>query len=366
MARLETAARTSDVDAYLDLLADDADRMAARAFAADALRREVWEAAARARFVRPLDDVPEGSGYELTVEVFTERGVAGRLQTWTIDVVRDAGGGDGPNAWRIADQERVDVVEGLLNLTLNPDVAYDAANLVIAGEDMTLHMTRGTVFVAETGRGGVTAMVLLGDGVLTFSPAPEAERGQVRLLAGRETLEAGLSAAFVRVNPATIASRVSTTDLNQRPVSRNALERAREIFDRFAPLSFGIDLGRPERQALVADARRRRLHRRHDHRSLRRPDLRAAPPTSPRDVSLFERDGQRIIALYPSAGKRAARGPVLQRRRRRRVRRARLPDRGVVPTRRRGAHIPAGAAAPARLLHHRPGPAGHPRHRIRT
>ena len=307
VARLETAARTSDVDAYLDLLADDADRMGARAFAADALRREVWEAAARARFVRPLDDVPDGSGYELTVEVFTERGAAGRLQTWTIDVVRDAGGGDGRNAWRIADQERVDVVEGLLNLTLNPDVAYDAANLVIAGEDMTLRMTRGTVFVAETGRGGVTAMVLLGDGVLTFSPAPEAERGQVRLLAGRETLEADLSAAFVRVNPATIASRVSTTDLNQRPVSRDALERAREIFDRFAPLSFGIDLGdlsdkpwslTPGGGDFIADMITERYG-----------DLTFAQSANqPEDVSLFERDGQRIIALYPSAGKRAARG----------------------------------------------------------
>ena len=307
LARIENAVRTSDVDAYLDLLADGADRIAARAFAADALRRNVREAAARARFVRPLDDVPEDGGYELTVEVFTERGVAGRLQTWTVDVVREAAGGDARDEWRIAGQERVDVVEGLLNLTLNPDLAYDAANLVIAGEDMTLRMTRGTMFVAETGRGGITGMVLLGDGVLTFSPAPEAERGQVRLLTGRETLEADLSAAFVRVNPATVASRVSTGDLDPRPVDRGDLERAREIFDRFSPLSFRIDLGdlsdkpwslTPGGSDFIADMLTERYG-----------DLTFAQSANqPEDVSLFERDGQRIIALYPSARKRAARG----------------------------------------------------------
>ena len=307
VARLEAATRASDVDAYLDLLVDDADRMAARTFAADALRRDVEEAAARARFARPLEDLPEGSGYELTVEVFTERGVAGRLQTWSVDLVRDAAAEDGPGAWRIADQERVDVVEGLLNLSLNPDVAYDAAGFVIAGEDMTLSMTGGTVFVAETGGGGITGIVLLGRGNLSFSPAPEAERGQVRLLTGRETLETALSAAFVRVNPATFASRVSTSALDPRPVDRDELERAREVFDRFAPLSFGIDLGDLSEKAwsltpgggdFIADMQTERYGILTFAQSANQPE----------DVSLYERETQRIIALYASAEKRASRG----------------------------------------------------------
>ncbi len=307
VASLETAARRADVEAYLDLLAEDADRTAARAFAADALRRDVREAAARARFVRPLDADQEGSGYELTVEVFTERGIAGRLQTWSVDVVRDAGAGAEPGAWRIADQERVDVVDGLLNLSLSPDLAYDAAGFVVAGEDMTLSMTRGTAFVAETGRGGITGLVLLGRGVLAFSPAPEAERGQVRLLTGRETLETVVSAAFVRVNPVTFASRVSTPDMQRRPVDRDERERAREVFDRFALLSFGVDLGdlsdkswsmTPGGSDFIADMETDRYGTLTFAQSAGQPE----------DVSLFERESQRIIALYPSAAKRAARG----------------------------------------------------------
>ena len=307
VSRLEAAARTSDLQAFLDLQAEDADRTAARGFAADALRRNVREAAARARFARPLDEVPEGSGYELTIEVFTERGSTGRLQTWSVDVVRDAAADDGSGAWRIAGQERVDVVEGLLNLSLNPDVAYDAANFVIAGEDMTLSMTRGTVFVAETGRGGITGIVLLGRGVLAFSPAPAAERGQVRLLTGRDTLETALSAAFVRVNPAAFASRVSTSDMQRRRVDRDELERATEIFNRFAPLSFGVDLGdlsdkswsmTPSGGDFIADMQTDRYGTLTFAQSAGQPE----------DVSLYERETQRIIALYPSAEKRATRG----------------------------------------------------------
>ena len=305
VARLTAATRAADVEAYLDLLAEDADRFRARAFAADALRQDVREAAARGRFVRPLDDNPEGGGYELTVEVFTERGVAGRLQTWSIDVVPDEG--DGQRRWRIAGQERVDVVDGLLHLALRPDVAYDAANFSIFGEDMTLRMTSGTMFVAETNRGGITGIVLLGDGVLTFSPTPEAERGQVRLLTGRETLEADFSAAFVRVNPVTFASRVSTPNLNRRPVRGDDLERAQETFERYAPLSFGIDLGdlsdrswslTPGGGDFIADMETERYGTLTFAQSANQPE----------NVSLYERESQRIIALYPSAEKRAAQG----------------------------------------------------------
>ena len=306
-ARLADAARASDVEAYLDLLAEDADRDAARTFAADALRPDTGQAAARARFVRPLDDDAEGGGYELTLEVFTERGVAGRLQTWSLDVVRGADGADAGGGWRIAGQQRVDVVDGLLHLALRPDVAYDAADLSIRGEDMTLRMERGTMFVAETDRGRITAMVLLGDGVLTFSPAPEAERGQVRLLTGRETLEADFSAAFVRVNPVAFASRVSTPDLVRRPAGGGELARAREVFERFAPLSFGIDLGDLSDRAwsltpgggdFIADVQTDRYGALTFTQSANQPE----------DVSLYERESQRIIALYPSARKRARRG----------------------------------------------------------
>ena len=306
--RVQSALIAADLEAYLALLADGADSGAARRFARVTFRPGIDAATAQLRFLRPLDEVAEGTGYELTVEVFTERGIEGRLQTWRLDVVRaDPLDGQPPPPWRIAGQERIDVLEGLVHLSLNPGVAFDAANLVVAGEDMTLRMSRGSVFVAESRPGHIAGMVLLGDGVLTFSPEPEAERGQVRLLAGSGTLEAEVSAAFVRVNPRAFASRVSGTTLVGRRVEAGDLDRAREVFDEFLPLSFAVDLGDLSDKAWSLNPRGRDFVA--EMRTKRYGALTFLQSGSqPEDVTLFEREAQRIIALYPSARKRAVQG----------------------------------------------------------
>ena len=94
------------------------------------------------------------------------------------------------------EQESVGGVEGLFHLTLDRERHFVAENLVIAGEDMTLRMTRGSVFVAEVDT-GVTALVLVGEGTITFEPELEAERGQVMIFSGNEVLEADFTHAFV-------------------------------------------------------------------------------------------------------------------------------------------------------------------------
>lgn len=307
ISRLQAAVLASDIDAYVGLLTDTTDTDAASKFARDAFRPNVDAAVVQARFLLPLADAPEGTGYELTVEVFTEHGIQGRLQTWRLDVTR-AIGADGTPRWGITDQRYVDpVIDGLLHLSLNPHVRYDAANLVIAGEDMTLRMSRGTVFVAETASGGVTGLVLLGDGRLTFSPEPEAERGQIRILTGRESLEAEFSSAFVRIHPEMFGSRVSTGTLVEQPGGRDDFERAQELFDRFASLSFAVDLSdlsdktwwlTPGVGDFIAEVETRRYGTLTYSQSQNQPE----------DISVFERETRRIISLYPSARKRAVQG----------------------------------------------------------
>ena len=312
VSSIETAVSAGDPSMFLAMLADDADHDAARAFAEEAFEPGVDAAAARPSFLQAADedaepetnaDISDGGRYELTIEVFTERGRAGSLRTWRFEVTPEPAG-DTPLGWRITDQEEVDSIEGLIHLALRPDVAYDATNLVVVGEDMTLRMTNGFAFVAETEQGSVTAMLLLGDGVLTFSPEPEAERGQVRILTGRETLETELSAAYVRVNPQTFGDRVSTVTLPPREASRRDFERAHELFEQFAPLSFAVDLsdlsdrawsitpGSGDFLAEILTARYGAL-------------TYAQSSGRPEDITLFERETQTVISLYPSARKRA-------------------------------------------------------------
>ena len=306
LGQLQSLAEAGDRQRFLSLLHADADVETAREFADDALREGVLRAVVRPRFLLPLEGVPENSGYQLTVEVFTERGDRGRFQTWQLDVVRDESSDGTPGPWQIVDQLSMDSVDALYHLTLKAEEQYDATDLVIAGEDMTLRMSRGAAFVSEIDT-GVTGLVLVGSGVLTFSPAPEAERRQIEIFSGRETLEAEFTHAFVRLHPEMFTSLVSTATLVETAVDRKDLEQAQETFDELAGLTLAVDLAdfsnrawwfTPAVSDLVAEVRTRR------YGNLTYAQAR----NQPEDISLFERDSQRIISLYPSARKRVVQG----------------------------------------------------------
>ena len=185
LRQLEGVLETGDGSAYLSLLAPDADRSQAREFANDHVQPGVTRAVARERLRTPLADVPEGEGYELMVEAFTEMRSRRHVATWQLHVKRTgtestASGATGERRWYIADQEIIDTVRDLYRLSLNPAKQYNAKNWIVLSEDLRLTLVEGSVFVAETER-GITALVLMGRGDMTFSPAPAAERRQVKI-----------------------------------------------------------------------------------------------------------------------------------------------------------------------------------------
>ena len=69
-----------------------------------------------------------------------------------------------------------------------------------------LQLSEGTVFRVECDD-GVTGLILIGRGLMTFSPTAAAERGQLRLFSGNDTLTLALricvrSAQSIRLQPA--------------------------------------------------------------------------------------------------------------------------------------------------------------------
>ena len=102
-------------------------------------------------------------------------------------------------------------------------------------------------------------------------------------------------------------SLVSTATLVETPVDRNDLEQAQETFDELAGLTLAVDLAdfsdrawwfTPSVGDLIAEIRTRR----YGHLTY------TQARNQPEDISLFERDSQRIISLYPSARKRVVQG----------------------------------------------------------
>ena len=310
LSQVEQAVRTGSVDAYLSLLSTTADCQQAGEFAEQNLGPGVTFVALHERARGPLEGTLPGNGYRLIVDAFIQRGARARLATWRLDVRRpgDSAGTrtDEPRPWRLAGQKVLGVIDGLKHLSLDATKEYAARNLVIRAEDLELRLPAGSVFVAQAD-GGTTALVLLGHGEMVFRPAPEMERGQVKIFGGSETLDTPFDTAFVRLNPADLENHLSTDALVARTVDPGELKKATDLFETKMSKSFALDVSTfsPETWSLLPTSG--------DFLSEIDTDkfgtlTYARSMADPEDVTLFDREHRHNIALYASKEKLAARG----------------------------------------------------------
>jgi len=316
VSQLQTVAETGDQDGFLSLLAPDADRDAARQFAQTGLRDNADRAAVVARFLIPAAE--EEINHELLVEIFTETGDRARLQTWSLQVTdaissQELANSDTPVAtenartWVISGHRAMDGIDTLHHLRLNAEKQFDAENVVVAGEDMTLQMSSGAVFVAEV-EAGITGLVLVGEGVMTFDPTPESERRQVQIFSGSETLQTSFTHAFVRVNPTVFSSRVSPSRLTETTVDSQALSEAQELFAAVSGQSYTVDLSDMSDRTwwLTPTVGHFQVEVSTEDFGLL---TYAQAQNSPEDITLYQRDpAYKIISLYPSVRQRTVQG----------------------------------------------------------
>jgi hypothetical protein len=309
LQRIETALLSSDKSAWLSLISTNADAGAAGEFFDAAVPRGVTRVVVHERDRQALEGALPGDGHRLIVEVFIESGARGQLSTWRLDLRRPAGATadtvDGETPWKIVAHDRLQQVDVLHRLALNRERMFQAHNFVLRSVDYSLTLSTGSVFVADTAE-GITALVLLGDGLMTFQPTPKTERGQVRLFAGDDKVEGRFDAAFVRINPYDFEQ--SMTGLAAAPATDGRLlARAREIFDEEVSRSFSLDLSDMSRDTwsilpqpgdLLAEVRTRRW------RTL--TYVRAGAEAE--DVTFFNRERKKNIAIYASPQKLASRG----------------------------------------------------------
>ena len=304
---VETAISTMDCQRWTELLSANADREQAleffEAMVPQGITRVVVKERARAELLGTLP----GDGFSLVTEVFLETGPRGRIATWNLDIRKPRGENDDRQPWRIVAQDWLSSIEGLHRLVLHPDKQFAAQNLAIKSVDFEVRLPSGQVFVAETPE-GVTALVLLGDGTIVFSPTPKEERGQLRVFAGTEQLDAAFTTALVRISPFEYRSLVDESALVPvETVDNRAFRRAQQVFEDDIVNSFSLDLSDlsrdiwsllPQPGDFVAEVRTRRFDKITYARSTGEPE----------DVSLFQRARKRNISIYASAQKLASRG----------------------------------------------------------
>ncbi len=241
------------------------------------------------------------------VDVLIEEGMQARLATWRLEVKRLASRstGDGEAAWGIIAQKIVGALPPIHRLALSPQRQFTGRNVTVHAPDLTVTLPDASMFVAEAG-GGTTAAVILGHGAMRFLPAPHAERSQVRLFAGAETLETPVDALFVRAPPSEFGRHVSGL-MVERPVDEREWKKADEFFQLEAGRSFSLDLGdlSAEPYHLLPSAGDFLVEVR-THRFGTLTYTRCARDAE--DVSLFDRARHRNIAVYASDERLSQRG----------------------------------------------------------
>jgi len=304
LRQVETSLEANDATAFISLLSPGtAETVSTRVFLNEWIVPGVTRAVVRERLRRAAPKVPEGEAYEVYVDVLTEFGKLGRVGTWVLVIERDP---RAPTGWRIASLTVLTTVAGLYRLELNPEKEFTVANLTLSAEDLEVRLPSGIAFVAET-YDGTTGIVLMGRGDFTFSPAPLAEKGQVKIFSGSETLQSRFDWLYVRVNPATFSQHFAAAALTPRAVDRRDFRRADLIFQENVSLSFGLDLTDLSREKwslsprfgdLVTEIQTDKTHFTY---------MRST--ADPEDIRFVDRARQRTISVYTSKERLAARGP---------------------------------------------------------
>jgi Peptidase family M1 domain len=307
LRRLEGVVKAGDVDAF-SAVALDSERPRVREFAANELSSPVARVAIQERDREQLRGTLPGDGYRLMVDLFAENADRARVATWRLDL-RRVGDSGTDRDWAIVDGERLSSVESLYRLALNTTKQFTARDLKISAEDLDLTLSEGSVFVSEIDQ-GVTAIVLLGRGTMSFHPDPQTEKGQVKIFTGAETLESPFESAFVRLNPSDFEQLLTTPRLQARAtgtVDGRELKRALDVFREESGKSFVIDLGDLSRDPwsllpgptdFLAEIKTRRYDTITYARSAQEAE----------DITVFDRKRHRNIALYASKQKLATRG----------------------------------------------------------
>jgi hypothetical protein len=301
MRELERVLTSADPRAYSALLVPEA--VTSEEFLDEWIQPGITRAVVQERLRAEAQDRPKGEAYDVYVDALAEFGRNGRVGTWLIKVRRESPSAD---SWRIAGFTVLTTVRGLYRLALTPTKQYTVVNLALNAEDFELRVPSGVAFVAETDA-GVTGIVILGRGEMTFSPTPAPEKGQVRIYSGGDTLSGRFDWVFLRAHPAEFDRRLDVTVFHARDVDARDLRRAEAVFQENLPRSFGIELADLSRERwsvipkfgdFVAEMDADRGHLTY-MRSVNDPE----------DIRFFDRTRSRTIAIYPSKEKLASRGP---------------------------------------------------------
>jgi hypothetical protein len=288
--RIEAAFQTRDVDGWLALrefaTADE------RTLEEETLR--VWFAADEVvlTLLRRPAARPGDTRFVIEAQVFIASEPRGRVVFWTLRIEKRGAG------FAVVSRQEVSQMDGLVHLSLGPQ-AFRARGVTLRVREFELRLEDGTLFSSPEAV-GPTLLVFVGKGRVRFTPAPAAEREQLRQFWGRPSLEREVDWAFVRLHPVEFQRLAAAQPLETDPNAGRRRDQAERVFRERAERSFIVDAHLPRSpwwlMPGVADVvvdfpfgRKRVL-------------TFALTANEVEDVNLFDRDRRLQICSYSSSG----------------------------------------------------------------
>jgi peptidase M1-like protein len=290
--RLEAAWQARDVPGWLGLW-DFADAGAERA-EEETVHGSLASDETALTFLRRPSPAEGATSFDADVQVFDVKEPLARVAYWRLHAEERQG------RWALVARQDTGSIDGLVHLSLG-SAAWRARGVTLHLEDFELQMEDGTLF-SPPEEVGPTALVFAGRGRVRFSPAPAAERDQLRQFSGATSIDREVAWAFVRLTPGEFEGAVDADKLVPETASAARREQAERVWRDRVERSFMIDAPLPRSPWwLIPSPGDAVVDFPWGNHTL----TFALSSGEAEDVNLFDRDRRLQICSYPSGGRPA-------------------------------------------------------------
>jgi hypothetical protein len=230
------------------------------------------------------------AGYRAFLQAFFQNAHSAMIETWVMTLERRDG------SWAVVRKAAVGNTTTLYKIRIPSERSERARRVDIVHEDIRLSFADPAVFYDNI-PGLETAMVIVGNGTVVFSPDDANERHQMELLYKKSRLEDTVDSLYVRCSPGTFASNITIESGSGLPPVTDAEKgKAASLFGRSYSRSFTIESSfdggllsfLPQSDEMVLDFKARKAG-----------ELTYIYyPFSDDEVHLFDRGRNRVVCLY--------------------------------------------------------------------
>ncbi len=226
------------------------------------------------------------------LQVVFQNADAALIETWQLLLETSDG------RWRIKEKSIRGSISQLYKIRMPGERIGKASRVEISQADFNLTFRNALVFYDNI-PDLETALLIIGDGRLTFSPSDANERHQLELLFKNKVLEDRVDHAFLHFSTSFFDQNVKISgqvEIAPSSVSENEMSRAASIFDKYRSLHFTIETSLcPEPLSFLPQGEDAAIY----FEGRKRGELSYLYSSfAEEEVSLYELSKQRFITLY--------------------------------------------------------------------